>query len=165
MNKLKILPLAICCFVISLCSETRSMDALSDQEEKISYKVQSCSQNEVDSLVVLEDSATSWASYLISPVKANIQMAYDVVHYVVQNPKNGIIIALCLSSHVAAVAAQFYDCRCYFDNNGGQKIYWSLVGFSEENCERVCGLLCNGTHVTYGTNPIPYESWACHITC
>jgi hypothetical protein len=122
--------------------------------------IQSTTQNEIDSfgfetiptqLINVENSQASWASYLISPVKSNIRMAYDVVNYVVQSPKKGMIVGMILASHFITATAQ-YDCRCVYDCGLApvNPYLQTMINIPRVLCDMgVCQMKCSGYHLSY----------------
>jgi hypothetical protein len=175
-NKLKAISVAVCCLVASLWSETQGMDNKPDILESSTINrttnMQSSSQNEMDALdlvstssqlINLEDSETSWASYLTSPVKASICNAYDVLNYMVQNPQKGMIIGFIFASNIMVASAQL-DCFCSYSQGGfGQINVEFHTNADKPNCLRVCEYLCMGINVTTAPSykPMDYNGFLC----
>ncbi len=156
-NKLKSISIAACCLVASLWSETQGMDNQNDILESATVNrtsnIQSVSQSEINDLefettpsqlINLEDSETYLASYLLSPVKKTIQMAQEFIQIAYDSPKNGMIIALILTSQFAVMAAADCECFCVDGSNKGHS-----VGRTPDvlTCAKVCNL--NGRGINH----------------
>lgn len=108
------------------------------QEVKPSKKLTSSSQVET-----FDNSQNSLRSYLIAPVKASMQMASEVVHYVVNNPKKSIVVAMSYSYIVAAAAQDAMECRCYLSWQGAKNpTTWIRMGdfggCEPQQCNTTC---------------------------
>jgi hypothetical protein len=172
-NKFKVISIAVCCLVASLWSEGQCMDNQPDILESSTVNrtinMQLSSQSVIDTLdfeaipsrsINLEDTSTSWASYLISPVKANIQMAYDVVKYAFQSPQKGMIVGLFIAYQVAAVAAQ-YNCVCEFSGGITDNNYVFTNDQNLTRCMKTCNDKCDLLYVSYSGNTRNYTAWDC----
>lgn len=173
-NKLTTISIAVCCLVASLWSEAQSMDNQRDILDPATINraanTKSLSQNEIDSLdfesiptqqINVLETQTSWVSYLISPVKANIQMAYDVVNYVVQNPKKGMLVGLCLAYNVSAVAAQTGCCICIYGwtDRGSMRLHSDWTSWTPEQCGAVTGKeYCETFNITRNGFPLYFQA-------
>lgn len=111
-----------------------------DQKDVSSFVTKSVSSQ----VASLEESPTSWASYLLSPAKMAIQCAYDVVNFTTQNPKKTMIIGVLLTYQFTAVAAQnctgCYQCICdctYPSGSGRGPFTYGKVE-STQTCINVC---------------------------
>jgi hypothetical protein len=124
-NKLKAISIAVCCLVASLWSEAQCMDNQKDILESATVNrtanIQSSSQNEIEDLafestpsqlISLEDSETSWASYLISPVKTTFQMVSEFISSAHNKPQKAMFVGLLLASQITLAASE-YVCTCY----------------------------------------------------
>jgi hypothetical protein len=87
------------------------------------------SQNEVDALnlvstpsqlIKLKDTQTSWASYLLSPVKTTLQMANEFISLAHHSPNKAILVGLVFTYQIASVAA---DYQCVFTCGMGTSTY------------------------------------------
>jgi ABC-type amino acid transport system permease subunit len=154
-NKLKAVSIAICCLVVALWSEAQCMDRQTDILETATVNrtanIQTVSQSKINDLAVestpsqlikLEDSQTSWASYLLSPVKATIMVANDYVNLVSNNPKLAILLGLSYAIPVAAAV----NCACY-----GRQIH--------------ADGLCHAPVVFYGCRASEYACWQVTSGC
>jgi hypothetical protein len=109
-NILKAISIVVCFFVASLWSNAQCMDNQNDILETSTVNrtsnIQSSSQNEIAALD-LEDK-TSWASYLISPVKVAFKTANALTTFAIHNPKLATIMAFWQVVPLASAA-----CTCY----------------------------------------------------
>ncbi|MBL0941318.1 MAG: hypothetical protein IBJ00_01105 [Alphaproteobacteria bacterium] len=153
-NKLKTISIAICCFIIALCSEIKCTDNMSGLEEKTSYKITyHSSENYIDSFKYeigtntsnmalsfkneSEDSKTSWMSYLLYPAKNVIRNTNGIINFATQSPKKAIITGLVLAYHMAVVAA---ECDCWCRDWEGRR--FGITSYFVENTD-ICESLCN----------------------
>jgi hypothetical protein len=143
-NKLNILLIAACCFVISLCSGSQGMDTQLLREENSTHNnipyEQSCFQNEdnaldlgsIPSLVIKqEDPSVSWVSYLLSPAKAVIQSTYEVMNYANKYPKQAVFFGL----YIACQAAMAAPIACTYIYESG---YTIVANYTMGDCDS-CG--------------------------
>ncbi len=120
-NKLKAISIAACCFVASLWSETQGTDSQNNILESVTVNrtanVQTLTKNEIydfamestpSQLIKLEDIQTSWASYMVAPIKSTIQTANELTNFTMNHPR--LAIALSLAYVIPSVAA---ICACY----------------------------------------------------
>lgn len=125
-NKFKVISIAICCFVAALWSEAQGMenrpDILESKTVKAATSMQLSNQHENDDfttgpissrVVNLEDSYTSWASYLVSPIKSVIQIANELTKLATNNPKLAVIVGM-YNVLPAAEACACVCCSHYF---------------------------------------------------
>ena len=157
-SNLKAMLITAFCFVVALCSEIICMDNASDIQEITSYKSQNNhSENYLDILkpeidnrlcdVILplnqdenENPSTSWASYLISPVKATLQMASEFISLAHNNPNKAVLVGLVLTYQIAAVTADCWcDCVAFANGKtGGNDWYKPNTNDCREYCLRWC---------------------------
>lgn len=129
--------------------------------------VQSFTKHSTSSQVVsLEDPQNSWVSYLISPLKANIQTVYDTLRFAVQNPRKGMIFGLCLASQIMLTAAQ-YDIRCEFLCISGSNMYTvPQSNVTADYCTANAPGYCKQTLLYYPSwNECLSNGWSCPPTC
>lgn len=126
-NKLKVVSIAICCLVVALLSETQGMEKQTDLLESTIVKADATIQLTAQlvsndlvsdpisvSLINLESTKDSWASYWLSPAKIAIQSAYDIMNFTTQNPQKALIIGSCLTYQFTSAAAT--SCLCKLEN-------------------------------------------------
>ncbi len=134
-NKLKILSIAVCCFVIALCSGSQGMDNLTGIEEKKGIdptRMQVSSQNESHVLdfeakpfhtINIQDDSPSMASYLFSQLESTSKLVNELTNLTMNHP--GLAFALCFA-YVAPIAAAL--CECYtceqFTTDGKECTTW-----------------------------------------
>lgn len=114
-------------------------------------------QSTFSQLKTLENSQTSLASYFIAPIKASMQMASEVVHYVVNNPKKSIVVAMSYSYVVAAAAQGAMECRCYLSWQGAKDpTTWIRMG-DFGGCEpQQCNTTCSNLNFYLDKIPTQY---------
>ncbi|MBX3486757.1 MAG: hypothetical protein KF798_02485 [Candidatus Paracaedibacteraceae bacterium] len=138
---LKKLSLAMCSLVMTLCSEVQSTQPDIEFELSGLQGTQLVAQTEADltstQTTELEKPSTSWASYLVTPLKA----VSDLMRYAAQNPTKTAMISLVLVTNITAVAA---TCNCYCDIRDDGLIW----PFHSESAGMVtsthmCAVICN----------------------
>jgi hypothetical protein len=102
---------------------------VTEDQKDVSSSVQQSTSYQVESL---EDSQTSWASYLISPVKFVFQSSYELMNFATQSPQKALFVGAFLTYQVAAVAAQ---CSCNCVCNGPVGVSPSIL-----DCVKTCNL-------------------------
>jgi hypothetical protein len=146
-NKLKAISIAVCCLISSLWSEAQSMDNQPDiLESSLVHRnahMQLSSQNEMDALefestpprpINVVGSQSSWASYLISPVKTTLQMANEFISFAHNNPSKAMFIGLVSAYQITAVAA---DCACAGYETDGIHVVMRVVQ-NQSECVALC---------------------------
>jgi hypothetical protein len=89
-------------------------------------------------VVSLEDTQTSWTSYLLSPAKSVVQGAYDIINFTTQKPRTALVIGLVLSLQVTTTAA---NCTCLcWDKFAPRPHPFSFFGIQRDaaKCSNVC---------------------------
>lgn len=171
LNKYKAISIAICCLIVALRSETQGMeskpDILESSTEKSSVSMKLSAQNEVDNfnsesissrLVNLEDSQISWASYLLSPIKATFYTANEVMNLVTHNPKLAMVVGFSyiVPAVVAAVNTTQGVVVCVGGN--GPCACYTTTAQCLEYCKNSIGPGCTGNTYRscnfYNTCPI-----------
>jgi hypothetical protein len=93
--------------------------------------VQSFEKHSTNSKVVsLEDSQSSWKSYLFSPVKMVVQSTSNILDCITRNPKKTMIIGALLANLLVGVAAEY---MCVFNCVGFNKT-WSVQYPDYDTC-------------------------------
>lgn len=172
-SKLKSIFITACCFVVVLCSESKSMDTASDHQETASYKAKSINSEDclgslkteissnLSSVLLLPNQdenkriEPSWTSYMVSPVKAVIQGTYNIFDFTVKHPTQAIITSLIIAAQLTTVAA---DCNIVL-HNGCNCILWN--GFENQKNLYPFGMFPNATacmSLAVGSN---YKYYGC----
>lgn len=146
-NKFKAISLVVC-FFIGLCLGSQGMDDYFDSDK-------------------LENPYVSWGSYLMSPVKATIQMANFITNYVVANPKKSIFIGVNIACKMSIATTQHYACTCLFGIPGhkGTLVYYdnyTNIDVCNINCK---ALLCPESIVIYHGQILNFIMSECFIPC
>lgn len=98
----------------------------------------SVKQSVSSQIVSSEDFKDSWASYMLSPVKASMQMTSQFMEIATNNPK--LAMAVGLSYMVSAVAAIDYLCEytCVYNGNKIRAIggCWANMAACDYNCQQ-----------------------------
>lgn len=70
---------------------TSKVSLMTDDQQDVSSSVKQSTSSQLESL---EDSKVSWASYLISPVKATFQTANEFINLATCNPKLAVVVGM-----------------------------------------------------------------------
>lgn len=89
----------------------RNVSFVTEDRQDVSSSVQQSTSSQVEGL---EESPTSWSSYLISPVKSVFQGTYEIMDFAIKRPKIATLIGLSYMISVAAAAncTGCYQCDC-----------------------------------------------------
>ncbi|MBX3486755.1 MAG: hypothetical protein KF798_02475 [Candidatus Paracaedibacteraceae bacterium] len=132
---LKILSIIMCSLVMILCSEVQSTQPDIKLERSGLQGTRLVAQTEVDltssQTIELEKPSTSWASYLVTPLKA----VSDLMRYAAQNPTKTAMISLVLVANITAVAA---TCNCYCRDFGSGYPQFVIRTRNTFECMDVC---------------------------
>ena len=109
-------------------------------EEKDQQEVQSFTKYSDSSQVVsLEDSQNSWASYLISPVKATFQTANEFIDLATRNPKLAMVVGVAYTLQLAEALPHCacYCCKSLFECGGVDARCYGYTN-SIMQCQKLC---------------------------
>lgn len=112
---LKSLLIIVCCFVVVLCSEIKSMDTASGLQETTPYKTKNINSEGCLNRLEPENEnlAASWVSYVVSPAKSAIGWTCNVADFSVKHPTQAMITSLLVAAQFTAIAANY--CNCVWD--------------------------------------------------
>lgn len=149
-NKLKTLSISVCCMVVALWSEAQCMDNQKDMLELSTVNrtanMQSI-QNEIDDFtfdpvsphfINLDDSASSWTSYMTSPVKATLHMAQKFINMAHHNHYAATLIGVVLTCQITAAAADYCACMCFSEVGQNGWTQYTLVLPNATGCAPWC---------------------------
>jgi hypothetical protein len=92
---------------------------LSDQNESDDFDAESISPQ----LIKLEDSQTSWSSYLFSPVKVTMQKANEFITIATRNPKLAMVVGMYyMIPAVTALGGWYMQATCHKTPYGNNTI-------------------------------------------
>lgn len=117
------------------------------------YNIQPASQSEINDLafetapsqlINLKDPATSWVSYILSPVKSTMQVANEFGILVTNNPKLAFVVGM--SYMIPAVEAA---CMCWCSRPRGSSVSYcsSLNGTRIDTL--ACAADCGSANCSY----------------
>jgi hypothetical protein len=97
---------------------------MTEDQKNVSSSIKQSTSSQV---VSSEDSQMSWASYMISPVKATFQIANEFINLATHNPK----LAMAVGFTYTLQAAAALDCACYCISsiNGGSWQFCPAEGY------------------------------------
>ena len=119
----------------SVCA--RKVSLMTEDRQDVSSSVKQSTSSLVESL---EDSQTSWSSYMISSVKAPFQVANEFVELARNNPKLAMVVGFAYTLQLAAAAncSGCYQCDCVCNyRSGGGTFYYGKVE-NTQTCINVC---------------------------
>lgn len=168
-NKLKLISVATCCFVVSLWGQaqcTNQLDILESDTNYHTISMQTSLQNKMDALdskplqsINLEDSQDSWSSYLISPLKSTMQMTSQFMELATNNPKLAMVVGVAYTLQLAealpyaAAASTYYQQYCCIQHEPTPTPYGSGWVYSNYDGGNI-SYKCKGTNLI----EYPYSS-------
>jgi hypothetical protein len=118
---------------------------MTDDQKDVSSSAQQSMSSQVASL---EESPTSWASYMISPVKSTIQMANEFMELARNNPKLAMVVGIAYTLQFAE-ALPYCACYCCYKNPGTVGCLREPVCYDYTNTINSCQNLCNKIPLDY----------------
>jgi hypothetical protein len=139
---------------------THKVSLIREDQKDISSSV-----SQAKSSINLEDSQTSWRSYLLSPVQSVIKRTSEKLYFPTPSRQKALYVGFCLAYQVASVAAQVeqFDCLCGYSHNGRPVNPFLTLPLHEAHsaCMQICEETCQATNLTFFGERFNYFNWSC----